>query len=86
MFHGTLTTNMYGCEVNVLKNYLKDLLNCTCQVSIERRVLDLVSEVMRGLCSISIGGKISAQDFLFSPSKASGDNQHWHFRLGCEKI
>ena len=36
----------------------KDLLSSTCQVSPERIVLDLESEVMRGLCSIPTGGNI----------------------------
>ena len=36
----------------------KDLLSSTCQVSIERRVLDLISEVMRGPGSIPTGGNI----------------------------
>ena len=47
----------------------KDLLSSTCQVSVERIVLDLESEVMRGLGSTCIptggGGNI------FSRSKAS---------------
>ena len=36
----------------------KDLLSSTCQVSVERRVLDLESEVMRGLGSIPTGDSI----------------------------
>ena len=34
----------------------EDLLSSTCQVSVERIVLDLESEVMRGLGSIPMGG------------------------------
>ena len=36
----------------------KDLLSSTCQVSVERRVLDLESEVIRGPGSIPTGGNI----------------------------
>ena len=36
----------------------KDLINSTCPVSVERRVLDLESEAMRGLGSIPTGGNI----------------------------
>ena len=36
----------------------KGLLSSTCQVSVERRVLDLESEAMRGLGSMPTGGKI----------------------------
>ena len=36
----------------------KELLSSTCQVSIERIVLDLESEVMRGPGSIPTGGNI----------------------------
>ena len=42
---------------------LKDLLN-TCQVSVERRVLDLESEVMRGPDSIPTGGYILLLEFF----------------------
>ena len=52
----------------------KDLLSSTCQVSVERRVLDLESEAMRGLGSIPTGGKILSLEFLFSHSKAFGAN------------
>ena len=48
----------------------KDLLSSTCQVSVERIVLDLESEVMRGPGSIPTGGNILSLDF-FSRSKAS---------------
>ena len=51
----------------------KDLLSSTCQVSVERRVLDLESEVMRGPDSIPTGGNIFSPDF-FSHSKASDAN------------
>ena len=52
----------------------KDLLSGTCQVSPERIVLDLESEVMRGLGSIPTGGNILLLDFLFSRCKASDTN------------
>ena len=42
----------------------KDLLSSTCQVSVERIVLDLESEVMRGLGSIPTGGNILSLDFV----------------------
>ena len=42
----------------------KDLLSSTCQVSVERIVLDLESEVLRGLGSIPTGGNILSQDFF----------------------
>ena len=51
----------------------KDLLSSTCQVSVERIVLDLESEVMRGLGSIPTWGNILSLDF-FSSSKASDAN------------
>ena len=51
----------------------KDLLNSTCQVSVERIVLDLESEVMRGPGSIPTGGNILSLDF-FSHSEASDAN------------
>ena len=44
----------------------KDLPSSTCQVSVVRIVLDLESEVMRGLCSIPTGGNIFHWIFLFS--------------------
>ena len=48
----------------------KDLLSSTCQVSVERIVLDLKSEVMRGPGSIPTGDNILSLDFfLFSRSK-----------------
>ena len=48
----------------------KDLLSSTCQVSVERIVLDLESEAMRGPGSIPTGGNILSLDFfLFSHSK-----------------
>ena len=52
----------------------KDLLSSTCQVSVERIVLDLKSEVMRGPGSIRTGGNILSLDFLFSNSEASDAN------------
>ena len=42
----------------------KDLLSSTCQVSVERIVLDLESEVMRGPDSIPNGGNILSLDFF----------------------
>ena len=42
----------------------KDLLSITCQVSVERIVLDLESEVMRGQGSIPTGGSILSLDFF----------------------
>ena len=51
----------------------KDLLSSTCQVSVERIVFDLESEVMRGPGSISTGGNIFVTGF-FSRSKASEAN------------
>ena len=42
----------------------KDLLSSTCQVSVERIVLDLESEVIRGLGSIPTGGNILSVDFF----------------------
>ena len=52
----------------------KDLLSSTWQVIVERIVLDLESEVMRGLGSIPTGGNIFYWTFLFSHSKASDAN------------
>ena len=43
----------------------KDLLNSTCHVSVERIVLDLESEVMRGPGSIPTGGNILSLDFFY---------------------
>ena len=51
----------------------KDLLSSKCQVSVERRVLDLESEGMRGPNSIPTGGNTLSLDF-FSRSKASDAN------------
>ena len=42
----------------------KDLLNSTCQVTVERIVLDLESEVMRGPGSIPTGGNILSMDLF----------------------
>ena len=53
---------------------LKDLLSSTRQVSVERIVLDLESEVMRGLGSIPTGGDVFHWISLFSPSKDSAAN------------
>ena len=43
----------------------KDLLDSTCQVSVEMVVLDLESEVMRGPGSIPTRGNILLLDFLY---------------------
>ena len=43
-------------------------------VSSERRLLDLESEVIRGLGSISTGGNTLLLDFLFSQSKDENAN------------
>ena len=51
----------------------KDLLSNTCQVSVDRIVLDLESEVIRDSGSIPTGGNILSLDF-FSRSKASDVN------------
>ena len=45
---------------------IKDLLSSTCQVSVERMVLDLESEVMRDPGSIPTGGNILSLDFFHS--------------------
>ena len=53
----------------------KDVLSSTCQVSVERIVLDLESEAMRGLGSIPTGGNIlSLEFFSFSHSKDKNAN------------
>ena len=48
----------------VHEQMFKDLLSSTCQVSVERIVLDLESEVMRGLGSIPTGDNILSLDFF----------------------
>ena len=50
----------------------KDLQSSTCQVSVERRVLDLESEAMKGLCSSPTGDILSFD--LISHSKLSDAN------------
>ena len=53
----------------------KDLLSSTCQVSVERKVLDLESEAMRGPGSIPTGDDILSLDFfLFSRYKDENAN------------
>ena len=42
----------------------KDLQSSTCQVSVQRIVLDLESEAMRGLGSIPTGGNILSLEFF----------------------
>ena len=48
----------------VHEHKFKDLLSSTCQVSVEKRVLDLESEAMRSLSSIPTGGNILSLDFF----------------------
>ena len=64
--HALLTPTKSSKSKNqvVHQQKFKDLLSSTCQVSIERRVLDLESEVMRGLGSIPTGGNIFHQIFF----------------------
>ena len=50
----------------------KDLLSSTWQVSVERRVLDFESEVMRGRVLFPLG--ITFCHWIFSPSKSSDAN------------
>ena len=45
----------------------KDLLSSTCQFSVERIVLDLESEAMRGPGSIPTGGNILSLKFFCFP-------------------
>ena len=53
----------------------KDLLSSTCQISVERRVLDLESEAMRGRGSFPTRGNIlSLNFFLFSCIKDENAN------------
>ena len=58
----------------VYKHKFKDLLCSTFLTSLERRLLDLESEVMRGPGSIPTGGNILSLDFLFSRSKDKNVN------------
>ena len=48
----------------VYEQKFKDLLSSTCQVSVERIVLDFESEVMRGPGSIPTGGNILSLEFF----------------------
>ena len=48
----------------VLDQKFKDLLSSKCQVSVQRIVLDLESEVMRGPGSIPTEGSILSMDFF----------------------
>ena len=56
----------------------KDLLSSTCQVSSERRVLDLEAETMRGPDSIPPGSNILSLDF-FVFTLESLWHQYWHY-------
>ena len=47
-------------------------------------VLDLESEVMRGLGSVPLGGNIFSLD-LFVFTLLRQKSQYWHFRVVCEK-
>ena len=58
----------------VQEQKFKDLLSSTCQVSPERIVLDLESEVMRGPGSIPTGDNILLLDFWFSHCKTCDAN------------
>ena len=49
----------------VQEQKFKDLLSSTCQVCVERIVLDLESEIMRGLGSIPTRGNILLLDFFY---------------------
>ena len=64
-----LKSSKSKCQV-MHEQKFKDLLSSTCQVSVERRVLDLELEVVRDLGSIPTCGNILSLDF-FSHSKAS---------------
>ena len=63
----------------------KDLLSSTCLTSSERRLLDLESEIMRGLVSIPIQGNILSLDF-FCFHAVKTKMLILHFRIDCEKI
>ena len=69
-----LTESFKSKNQVVHEQKFKDLLSSTCQVSPERRVLDLGSEVMRGPSSIPTGGNIFQRMFLFSRGKSSDAN------------
>ena len=58
----------------VYEQTFNDLLSSTCLISSERRVLDLESEIMRGLGSIPTVGNILSLDFLFSRGKDKNAN------------
>ena len=64
----------------------KDLLSSTCQVSIERIVLDLESEAMRGLGSFPTGVNIlSLECFCFHAVKTKMPILAFSY-LVCEKL
>ena len=60
-----LTESAMSKNQVVQEQKFKDLLSSTCQVSVEMGVLDLESEVMRGLGSIPIGGNIFHWVYIF---------------------
>ena len=70
----TLTKSSKSKNQVVHEQKFKDLLSSTWQVSVERRVLDLESEVMRGLGFIPTGCNIFVTGFFFSHSEASDAN------------
>ena len=70
--HYPFYNNLAFAVVYELK--FKDLLSITCQVSAERRVLDLESEAMRGPGSIPTGGNILSLEFFLSGSKYENAN------------
>ena len=69
-----LTESFKSKNQVVHEQKFKDLLSSTCQVSPERIVLDLESEVMRGPSSIPTRGNIFQRMFLFSRGKSSDAN------------
>ena len=65
-------TTLFFYLESIEHDYIRSLsLTSKCQVSVERIVLDLESEAMRGPGSMLTGGNILSVDFLFSRSKAS---------------
>ena len=54
--------------------------------SSERKVLDLESEVMRGVGSIPTVGNISLLDLFFFSHSRDKNAKYWHFSIVCEKL